>query len=105
MSKEQLSPYRVSWVMLFPVRLSATKADAKALGCERPNNQMLWKPFCDAEQAREWVYNHMRYYHITKPYRAYIISDAQFAMLPEVSKAGFMEVVTKRQLMNVMILN
>lgn len=92
-----LSPYQIHWVILIPTRLNATKGDAKALGCEFKNKDLLFKHFPTAEDANKWIDVHFIGFQITKPYKAYVMSDKQFGMLPEFTRAGVMQVLTKKQ--------
>ena len=93
-----LSPYKIHWVILIPTRLNATKGDAQALGCDRENKELLFKHFPTAEKANEWIDDRRTGFTITKPYKAYIMSDKQFSMLPEFTRAGVMQVLTQSQI-------
>lgn len=94
---KNLSPYQIHWVILIPTRLNATKGDALALGCDRANKELLFKHFPTAEEANKWVESRRTGFTITKPYKAYIMSDKQFSMLPEFTRAGVMQVLTTKQ--------
>ena len=95
-----LSPYKIHWVILIPTRLNATKGDAQALGCDRAAKELLFKHFPTAEKANEWIESHRTGFTITKPYKAYIMSDKQFSMLQEFTRDNVMSVLTQKQIRN-----
>lgn len=85
--KKLLSKYKVSWLILLPIKGKSTKKDVQILNKLNPlggfgiigvNSFMIGRFFPDKRSAEIQL---KKIKGLTKGYRAYIITDAQFGSM------------------------
>lgn len=90
-----LSPYIISCLILIPRKGKATIRDAKKLGMNIAE-EILVRFFGSKERAVEFANNKKNGY-VFKAYDGYIMTDAQLAMVTNMTKNTILDTLTKKQ--------